>query len=165
MLYRLRKKHFDSVWHNLILKYLQDLGLDDKDIRIISNLSWNQTAEDRLSYSSTTEEFKIRESILSYMLFNLYVEKVLVDAISSNTLDIKVNGVPINNIRYADDTAILADDLQTVLNDVNNASRVLGSKPYIPAVNTGGKDRRQKRYGTQEIGNRVSELSLIMVPR
>lgn len=78
---------------DLLLQYLQDLGLDDKDIRIISNLSSNQTAEVRLPYSSITEEFKIRESILPSMLFNLYVEKVFVFEHL-----IKVNGVPINNM-------------------------------------------------------------------
>jgi len=41
-------------------------------------------------------------------------------------MDIKVNGIPINNIRYADDTVILADsanDLQTLLDRINEESQ------------------------------------------
>jgi len=52
------------------------------------------------------------------MLCNLYVERAFSEAISENTIGIKVNGIPINNIRYADDTVILAEnanDLQALL--------------------------------------------------
>lgn len=47
------------------------------------------------------------------MIFNIYVDGVVAG--------IKVNGKPINNIRYADDTAVLAnnrEDLQDILDRV-----------------------------------------------
>lgn len=130
------EKAFDNVRHDLLLRYLEDLGLDDKDVRIIRNLYWNQTAEVRLPCGSETEEFSIKKGvrqgcILSPMLFNLYVERAFQEALATSTLGIKVNGIPINNIRYADDTVILADtadDLQSLLNAVNDASNALGLK-------------------------------------
>ena len=65
------------------------------------------------------------------MLFNLYVERAFAEAVSESPMGIKVNGIPINNIRYADDTAIIADnanDMQTLINAVNEASQRIGLK-------------------------------------
>nr|CAH7746020.1 unnamed protein product [Callosobruchus chinensis] len=75
------EKAFDDVRHELLATYLQELGLDDKDVRLIANLYWHQAAQIRLHNSATTEEFEIRKEvrqgcILSPMLFNLYVERV-----------------------------------------------------------------------------------------
>lgn len=63
------------------------------------------------------------------MPFNLYVERAFGEVVSNSTLGVKVNGVPINNIRYVVDTAILADDaddFQSLLNIINDASNALG---------------------------------------
>lgn len=133
------EKAFDNVKHNLLISYLSDLGLDEKDIRLISNLYWNQKAEIRIHNSGTTEEFEIKKGvrqgcILSPMLFNLYVERAFTESLLDSPIGIKINGIPINNIRYADDTVILADnanDLQILLNQVTEASKSLGLKINI----------------------------------
>jgi len=57
------EKAFDNVKHDLLVKYLQEMGLDNKDISIVANLYWNQTAEIRLQNSSTTEDFQIRKGV------------------------------------------------------------------------------------------------------
>lgn len=52
------------------------------------------------------------------MLFNLYMEKAFTEAMEVSKKGIKVNGIFINNIKYADNTAIVADnidDLQFLL--------------------------------------------------
>ena len=62
------------------------------------------------------------------------MERAFTESISNSPIGIKVNGIPINNIRYADDTAILADnanDLQTLLDQVNEESERLGLKINI----------------------------------
>jgi hypothetical protein len=133
------EKAFDNVKHELMIKYLQELGLDAKDIRIIANLYWNQTATVRLQNSNETEDFSIKKGvrqgcILSPMLFNLYVEKAFAEAVADSNKGIKVNGIFVNNIRYADDTAIVADnieDLQCLLNDLTLASEARGLKINI----------------------------------
>lgn len=130
------EKAFDNVKHDLLIRYMQDLGLDNKDIRIIANLYWNQTAEVRLQNFKTTEDIEIKKGvrqgcILSPMLFNLYVERAFAEVMSMCTIGIRVNGIPINNIRYADDTVILADnadDLQALLHMVQEKSEHLGLK-------------------------------------
>ena len=55
------------------------------------------------------------------MLFNIYVEKIFQLALYNVDAVIKVNDKPINNIRYAVETAIWAnslEDLQNILDKV-----------------------------------------------
>lgn len=65
----------------------------------------------------------------SPLLFNLYSEGVFQEALEDAEIGIKVNGVWINNIRYADDTVLIADnmqDLQRLINTVGQHSRLMG---------------------------------------
>ncbi|XP_030765797.1 uncharacterized protein LOC115889859 [Sitophilus oryzae] len=55
------EKTFDNVKHNLLVSYLRNLGLDGKDIRLISNLYWNQKAEIRIHSVGVTEDFEIKK--------------------------------------------------------------------------------------------------------
>ena len=43
------KKAFDKVQHHDLFEILEDVGLDDKDLRLIRNLCWNQNAGVRVS--------------------------------------------------------------------------------------------------------------------
>ena len=66
---------------------------------------------------------------LSPLLFNLYSESIFRDALEDQEVGIKVNGEWINNIRYADDTVLLADsmaDLQKLLDMINERGRAMG---------------------------------------
>ena len=40
------------------------------------------------------------------MIFNLYVKKVFVKIVPKTSMSITVNGIPINIVRYVDDTAM-----------------------------------------------------------
>ena len=63
--------------------------------------------------------------VLSPTLFNLYSEKIFQEALGGSPEGIKINGKTINNIKYADDTVILAsspEDLQTLLEKINATS-------------------------------------------
>ena len=58
-------------------------------------------------------------------LFNIYSEKIFQEAPEGSPEGIEINGETINNIRYADDTVILAsslEDLQTLLEKINATS-------------------------------------------
>nr|CAH7769879.1 unnamed protein product [Callosobruchus chinensis] len=84
----LESEAFDNVRHKLLATYLQELGLHDKDVRLIANLYWHQAEQIRLQNSATTEEFEIRKGvrqgcILSPMLFSLYVERVFAEIVWS----------------------------------------------------------------------------------
>ena len=63
------------------------------------------------------------------MLFNIYVERIYQLALENIRKGIKINGIPINNLRYADDTAILAENienLQLLVSTVNQATTEYG---------------------------------------
>jgi hypothetical protein len=63
------------------------------------------------------------------LLFNLYSKYVFKEALSGIDKGLKINGVVINNIRYADDTVLLAEsveDLQELLNLVDVSGKRLG---------------------------------------
>jgi len=49
---------------------------------------------------------------LPSLLFNIYVEKIFQLALKDYITGIKVNGILINNLQYADNTTILAENIQ-----------------------------------------------------
>ena len=107
---------FDRVKHTELLKIMKEVGLDSRDVRIIANLYWSQTAYVNIA-ADKTEETKIQRSVrqgcvLSPTLFNIYSEKIFQKALEGFPKGIKMNGESINNIRYADDTVILASSLE-----------------------------------------------------
>ena len=124
-------KAFDKVKHQDLFNILQDLDIDGKDLRIIRNLYWEQEAAIR--YEGELSAFKpikrgVRQGcVLSPDLFNIYSEIILRNI---EHLDgIKVGGKNINNLRYADDTVLIAESesaLQTILNKVVEESRLKG---------------------------------------
>lgn len=87
------------------------------------NISWSRCPTDHNSIVS-----KLEGCILSLLH---YSEQVFRRALDGTSKGIKVNGEVINNIRYADDTVVLAnniDELQKLMERVQTASEktVLG---------------------------------------
>lgn len=127
------QKAFDRVKHDVLIEILKDIGLDGKDVRIIANLYWNQTAVVRVD-NTNSESVNIKRGvrqgcILSPLLFNVYSERIFREAISERMEGIIVNGEVINNLRYADDTVLLAsneEDLQCLLDRVTAKCAVAG---------------------------------------
>lgn len=112
------QKAFDNVQHDKLMEILKNIGLEDNDRRIIGNLYWNQTASLRIQ-GETTEDIKIKKGVrqgcvLSSILFNIYSEQIFQEALEDIDAGIKINGENINNIRYADDTAVFADSLENL---------------------------------------------------
>lgn len=127
------EKAFDRVEHPKLMQLLRSLDIDQKDIRCIENLYWYQTAQIRFN-NEMSDDIEIRRGVrqgcvLSPLLFNLYSEGVFREALEGVEIGLRVNGVWINNIRYADDTMLIADnmqDLQRLVNTVGQHSRLMG---------------------------------------
>ncbi|GFR96135.1 endonuclease-reverse transcriptase [Elysia marginata] len=95
------------------------------------NLYWDQTAATRIN--DEISEYKpikrgVRQGcVLSPDFFNIYSEMIL-----RNIYDLKrirIGGVNINNLRYADDTVLLAEsenELQAIIHVVTDASMEMG---------------------------------------
>lgn len=129
------EKAFDRVNHTVLLTLLQKKGLDKEDIEFVRNLYWNQEATVRCG-QTTSEPVCIEKGVrqgcvLSPILFNMYSDHIFNQAIGDDEDGIKINGRTLNNIRYADDTVIVADNpeaLQRLINKVVVVGDQLGMK-------------------------------------
>ena len=111
-------KAFDKVRHEDLFQILNALDINGKDLRILSNLHWRQTATVRID-GEHSEETSIRRGVrqgclLSPDLFNIYSENILREIEDIN--GISLGGHNINNLRYADDAVLIAESEQTLQN-------------------------------------------------
>ena len=107
-------KAFDCVDHNILWKILKEMGITDHLTCLLRNLYTGQEAAVRNGHG-TTDWSQIGKGvhqgcILSPCLFNLFAEYIM----SNTGLDeaqagIKIARRNINNLRYADDTTLVAE--------------------------------------------------------
>ena len=107
-------KAFDCVDHNKEWKILQEMGIPDHLTCLLRNLCAGQEAMVRNGLG-TTDWFQIRKGvcqgcILSSCLFNLYAEYIMRNAgLDEVQAGIKFARRNINNLRYSDDTTLMAE--------------------------------------------------------
>ena len=107
-------KIFDCVDSNKLWKVLQKIGIPDHLTCLLRNLYAGQEATVRTRHG-TTDWFQIGKGlhqgyILSPCLFNLYADYVMRNArLDEAQAGIKIAGRNINNLRYADDTTLMAE--------------------------------------------------------
>ena len=79
------EKAFDKVQHNKLVQMLRRLDIDQKDIRCIENLYWNQLAAVRFDNEVTKAQKILRGvrqgCVLSPLLFNIYSENIFQEAL------------------------------------------------------------------------------------
>ena len=99
---------------NKLWKTLQEMGIPDHLTCLPRNLYAGQKATVRTGHG-TTDWFQIRKRvhqgcILSPCFFNLYAEYIIRNAgLDEAQAGIKIAGRNINNLRYADDTTLMAE--------------------------------------------------------
>jgi len=135
------EKAFHRVYHEQIMKCLDQIEMDDKDKRLIGTIYSEQTAavifEHRLS-----EPFQIKRGIrqgcvLSPTLFNLYTEYSFRE--SDELRGCTIGGINTNNLRYTDNTALIAEsesELQELVDGVKEESEVRGLKMNVKKMKT-----------------------------
>ena len=90
------------------------MGIPDHLTRLLRNLYAGQEATVRMGHG-TTDWFQIGKGVcqgclLSPCLFNFYAEYIMRNAgLEETQAGIKIAGRNINNLRYADDTTLMAD--------------------------------------------------------
>ena len=113
-------------------KVLQEMGLPDHLTCLLRNLYAGQEATVRTGHR-TKDWFQIEKRvcqgcILSSCLLNLYAEYAELDEAQTG---IKIAGRNINNLRYADDTTLMAESeekLKSLLMKVKKESEKVGLK-------------------------------------
>ena len=107
-------KAFDRVQHQKAFECLCNTRMDSKDLRVITNLYWNQRAcirnDNEVSDFAEIERGVRQGCILSPSLFNLYTECIFQSI--EGMPGINISGNIVNNLRYADDTVLIADNEQ-----------------------------------------------------
>ena len=130
------EKAFDRVYHEKLIRALKKLPIDITDLKLIENLYWNLTASIGLEQGESNDfEIKLgvrQGCVLSPKLFNLCAEEIFQRA--DELPGINIGGTNITNLRYADDTALLAESeeaLQAMVNVVREESLVRGLKMNV----------------------------------
>ena len=114
------------------------MGIQDHLTCLLRNLYAGQEATVRTGYG-TTDWFQIEKGvcqgcILSPCLFNLYAEYMGNAGLDEAQAGINIVGRKINNLRYADDTALMAEseeELKILLMKVKEVSEKVGLKLNI----------------------------------
>ena len=122
-------KAFDCVDHNKLGKILKEMGIPDHLTCLLRNLYASQEATVRTGHE-TTDWFQIGKAeyqgcILSPCLLNLYAEYIMRNAGLEEAQDgIKISGRNINNLRYSDDTTLMAENKEELKSLLMKVKRV-----------------------------------------
>ena len=106
-------KAFECVDHNKLWRTLKEMGIPDHLTCLLRNLYAGQEATVKTGHG-TTEWFQIVKvgegCILSPCLFNLYAEYFMRNAgLDKAQAGIRIARRNTNNLRYADDTTLMAE--------------------------------------------------------
>ena len=132
-------KAFNYVDHNKLWKILKEMGIPDHLTCLLRNLYSGQEATVRTGHG-TTDWFKIGKGvcqgcIMSPCLFNLYAKYIIRNAeLDEAQAGIKITERNISNLRYADDTTLMAEgkeELKSLLMTVKEGSEKVGLKLNI----------------------------------
>ena len=125
--------------HNKLWEILQEMGIPGHLTRLLRNLYAGQEATVRTGHG-TTDWFQIRKRVcqgcvLSLCLFNLYAEYIIRNAgLDEAQAGIKITRRNVNNLRYADDTTLMAEseeELKRLLMKVKEERGKVGLKLNI----------------------------------
>ena len=133
-------KACDCVDHNQLWKILKKMGIPDHLTCLLRNLYAGQEVTVRTGHG-TTDWFQIGKGVhqsciflLLLCLFNLYAEYIMRNSgLQETQAGIKIAGRNINNLRYADDNTLMAEneELKSLLMKVKVESEKVGLKLNI----------------------------------
>ena len=137
-------KVFDCVDHKKLWKIPKEMGIPDHLTCLLRNLYAGQEATIRTGHGTMdwfqTGKGVCQGCILSPCLFNLSAEYIMRNAgLEEVQAGIKIAGRNTNNLRYADDTMLMAEseeELKSLLMKVKEESEKVGLKLNIQKTKT-----------------------------
>ena len=146
------EKAFDRLKHIEIMKDVQEMGIDGKDIRVLKNLYWEQMAaisiDGEISEWTYIKRGVRHRCFISPDLFSLYAEIIMRKVKQrSDHLKFTINGMNIQNIRYADDTVLLARNKV----DLENLLHILKEENEIRGLNVNRKKKKLMVFSKNKI--------------
>ena len=136
-------KAFDYVDDSKLWKILQDMGIPDHLTYLLRNLYAGQEATVGTRHGATNWFYNgkgVRQGcVLSPYVFNLYAEYIMrIAGLDEAQAEIKIARRNISNLRYADDTTLMAEskeELKFFLMKVKGESENAGLKLNIQKTN------------------------------
>ena len=157
-----------TVWVTINWEILKEMGIPDHLTCLLRNLYAGQEATVRTGHE-TTDWFQIGKGvrqgcILSPCLFNLYAEYIMRNAgLEEAQAGIKIAGRNLNNLIYADDTTLMAEneeELKSLLMKVKEESEKVGLKLNIEDHGIQSHHFMTNRWGNS--GNSVRLYLLVL---
>src|SRR6478609_509523 len=132
------EKAFNTVNWEKMMKVLQSIGVDWRDQRMISELYMNQEAVVRIA-SGESDSGIIGRGVkqgcpLSPLLFSIYAEMTMKEALENVEEGIRVDGEPIMDVKYADVQGMVANTkagLQSLMDNLNTTAKHYNMKINI----------------------------------
>ena len=120
-----------TMWITINWKILKEMGIPDHLTCLLRNLYTGQKTTVKTGHG-TTDWFQVgkgvHQGILSPCLFNFYAEYIMRNAgLEEAQAGIKIAGRTINNLRYADDTTLVAEieeELKSLLMKVKKSEKI-----------------------------------------
>ena len=121
------KKAFDRVWHAALWDTMRKYNISSNLIRVIEHL-YNRDTSAVLSNGIVGDWFRttvgVRQGcLLSPTLFNIFLERIMTDALDDHEGSVSICGRPITNLRFADDIDGLAGEEEELINLVECLDR------------------------------------------
>ena len=153
------KKAFDRVWHAALWVTMKKHNISTNLIQVIKNL-YNKATSAILFNSSIGDWFRttvgVRQGcLLSSNLFNIFLERIMTDALEGHERTVSIGGRTITNIRFADDIDGLAGEQEEMANLVERLDKtsttygmeISAEKTKLMTNNTSGINTEIKAYG------------------
>ena len=151
--------------HNKLWTIHKEMGIPDHLTCLLRNLYAGQEATVRTGHE-TTDWFQIGKRvhqgyILSHCLFNVHAEYIMRNAgLDEAKAGIKIAGRNINNLRYADDTTLMAEseeELKSLLMKVKEESEKAGLNSAFKSADHGiwSHQFMANRWGNNGISERL----------
>ena len=110
------KKAFDRVWHTGLWDTMRKFQINEDITSCIETLYKNATSSVLLN-NEIGEEFQttvgVRQGcLLSPVLFNIFLERIMYEALDGHHTSISIGGRTISNLRFADDIDLMAGSNQ-----------------------------------------------------
>ena len=120
------EKAFDRVKHEKMIECLSNIGIDGEDLRIVGNLNWKQRAVVKTE-KGLSDEIEIKGGVrqgcvMSPCQFNFYTKNIFRK--DDDVEGICIGGININNLRFTDDTGLIADKVEKLQKNLDIINQV-----------------------------------------
>src|SRR6476469_2982939 len=165
------EKAFDRVNWEKMITVLQRIGVDWRDRRMISELYMNQKAVVRNAGGESDSGIIGRgvrqECPLSPLLFSIYVETMMKEALENVEEGIRVGSELIKDVKYADEQGMVVNTeagLQSLMDSLNTTAKHYDMKINIKktkamVVSRNGEERERERVNITVEGQSVEQDS------